>query len=181
MIIHNIPYVQVANEVTCSMSACLAMLLSYYNQPIHATDVSELFGSTFMSQEFHWWNVNTLDIDKYEESEMMSCGQYLINNRFSSLTADVISTDINKIMLSYIKRHIPVIVTGTFPLVSGKISNTILMKGYADGYFIVNDPTGNANSGYRDRYGENILYNAKDLARWFMSDKVCLLRIQPAN
>jgi len=177
MVISNITYVPMNEEVTCSMSACLAMLLSYYGISMSIGDISDLFGSTFLSTEFHKWNMHAMDLEKYEVSEMMTCAQYIINTKLEGMVADVVPTHVPKVKLSYIKRGIPVIATGKFPLLTGHISNSILIKGYVDDYLIVNDPRGNANSGYRDRFGENLLYEQKDLARWISSDKAHLLRV----
>ena len=177
MIIENIPYIHMDDVISCSMSACLSMLLRYHGIDEVPQAISESFGRTFMSEEFHSWNMNAIDMERYEASEMMACAQYLVNMRYAGLIADIMPTDMAKVKLSYIKRGIPIVVTGKFPLLSGKVSNSVLIRGYVDDYFIVNDPRGNARTGYRDRYGENMVYRRDDLVRWISSDKAYLLRI----
>lgn len=166
-----------SDSITCSMSACLAMILLHYREQTTPLGVTELFGNTFLSENFHRWNINTIDLGKYEISEMMACAQYMINNLLHGFSADIIPTDVSKIKLSYIKRGIPVIITGKFPLLSGKTSNSVLVKGYVDEYLIVNDPRGNANAGYRDQHGENMVYHCKDLSKWVTYDRAYILRI----
>jgi hypothetical protein len=178
MVIEGIPYARVEGEVLCSTSACLYMFLSFYKVKSTPAEMAEIFNDTFMSRGFNEWYTHSLDMGKYEENAMLCCAQYMINNRYPHLVAGIVPSTIEKTRLSYIKRRIPVMVTGRFPLLSGRISNTVLLKGYVDGYIIANDPRGNANSGYIDRYGENMVYTVGDLASWATLEKsVYLLRI----
>ena len=173
MLIDRIPYVRMDTEVTSSMCACITMLLSFYNIKTTGEEVSDIFGSAFLSGRYNDWLSGAPG-----RSEMMACAQHIINDKFGNgVDADIINTDISKIRLSYIKREIPVIITGMFPLLSGKTSGSVLVKGYVGGYLVVNDPRGNAYSGYRDRLGENILYLESDLKRWIGDEDIILLRI----
>lgn len=177
MILDNVNYVNMTDEVTCSMSACLSMLLTYYGENISPINVTDLFYTTFLSSDFREWNNSCFDIDRKNISEMMACAEFTINNRFMNYIANVITTDINKIPLSYIKRGIPIILTGNFPLSRGNVSNSIFIKGYVDNFLIVNDPRGNARSGYKDRFGESMLYEMKEIEKWIGGPKIHILRL----
>jgi hypothetical protein len=72
----------------------------------------------------------------------------------------------------------PVMITGYFPSVNDVVINSIVLKGYVDDFFIVNDPRGDALSLYRDSNGENHLYNMRDMASWFGSDMVTIMRVE---
>lgn len=177
LIIRGIPYVGISEELTCSMSACLTMLFQYYGRYITPEEVADMFGHAFLSSGFRDWNQEHKNAERYAAGEMLACAQYLIDSRFPGVVSDIITTDIPKINLSYIKRDIPVIITGRFPLLSGNIPNTVLIKGYVDEYVVVNDPRGNAMSGYRDKLGENMLYESSLLSLWTGKTRVHILRI----
>lgn len=177
MIISDVKYVGMSSTITCSMSACLAMLLDYYKVDIPPQSVADMFESIFLSKSFREWNMTDMDPSRQGAGEMMACAQFMIETRIPKFVADIVSTDMEKVRLSYIKRNMPVIVTGKFPLKSGKVSNSVIIKGYIDDYLVVNDPRGNANSGYSDRYGENIVYRISDLDTWTGSRNTMILRI----
>ena len=179
MLINGIPYIGVTDELTCSMSTSLAMLFHFYGRYITPEEVADMFGYAFLSSGFRDWNQEHTNADRYAAGEMMACAQYLMDTKFPKMSSDIIVTDVAKIKLSYIKRNIPVIVTGKFPLLSGNVPNTVLIKGYVDDYLIVNDPRGNAMSGYVDRFGENMLYSDKSLGAWVNRIRVHILRILP--
>jgi len=166
MIIPEVAYTHFSGEVLCSTTASLHMLLSYYGIEVKAEDLSEEFWAMFMSREFSRWFATGLDQQLYEESSMLACAAYLINKKYKPYRAGIHLTDLKKVMLSYLKRRMPVLVVGQFPILSGIVPNTVLLKGYVDDYFVVNDPRGNARSGYRDRLGEDVLYHCADLERW---------------
>jgi len=158
------------------------MLLQFYGVASSLKEVADEFSSTFMSKSFNEWYTHSLDSNKYEENAMLCCAQFMLEEKYPGLNAGIVLSTVEKTKLSYIKRRIPVIVTGRFPLLSGKIPNTVLVKGYIDKYMIVNDPRGNANTGYVDRYGENMVYSVDDLSRWTTyGDSVYLLRAIVGN
>ena len=153
------------------------MFLRFYGVEKSPVEIADEFSSTFMSRGFNEWYTHSLDMNKYEENAMLCCAQFMLEEKYPKLNASIVPSTIEKTRLSYIKRRIPVIVTGRFPLLSGRVSNTVLVKGYVDKYMIVNDPRGNAQTGYVDRYGENMIYHANDLTEWTTpGDIVYLLR-----
>ena len=158
MFIKYIPYYRIGNDVTCSMSACLAMLLSYSGQECTAIEINEKFSSSFMSPEFRDWYNCEISEERKELGEMTACVEFMMNRVFKKIKGGVYKTDVPKIRLAFIKRDIPVIVTCQFPVHGGRISSSILIKGWEDEYLIVNDPRGNALSMYTDKLGENLLY-----------------------
>lgn len=177
MIIENVRHVPIQSEVICSTSACLTMFLTYYGYPVDPKGMSDLFSEVFMSTGFNSWYTHSLDMTKYEDSAMLCCAQYLIERYFPKLACAVNPTDVGKIKLSYVKRRMLVMVTGRFPLLSGRVPNTVLVKGYVGDYLIVNDPRGNANSKYVDKFGENIIYSSDNMREWTsMEGSVYLLR-----
>jgi hypothetical protein len=155
------------------------MLLRYYSTNVTPEEISDRFGSAFLSSGFIDWSNEHRNAERNEAGEMMSCAHYLIETQFRSLSSDIVTTDMSKIKLSYMKRDIPVIVTGKLPMLSGSIPNTILIKGYVDEYMIVNDPRGNAMSGYRDKMGENMLYSVDNLSFWVSKTRTHVLRVLP--
>jgi hypothetical protein len=168
MIIDDIKYVQMSADISCSMSACLSMLLAYYGVKDEPNNIADLFSNVYMSNEFKQW---AREKDKFMDgSTMLICACYILNKYYKWIDASIVETDITKIKLSYIRRKIPVIISGSFPLTSGKVSNSILLRGYVDDYFIVNDPRGNALAGYVDKFGEKTLYKEKQLEEWTVSN-----------
>jgi len=181
LIIEGVSYVPVSEESTCSMSACLTMLLQYYNQPVDLESVSNMFGYAFLSSSFRDWSQEYKNSNKLSGGETMACALYLLDTKFRYISADIIETDMGKIRLSYVKRDIPVIITGRFPMLTGAVPNTVLIKGYVDNYIIVNDPKGNAMSGYVDKFGENMVYNLAHLSHWTTKEVTHILRILPSK
>jgi len=180
MLIPDIKYVQQQDGILCSMSACLAMLLPYYGIDWPKHDIADLFSRTFLSDSFRDWQIKSVTMDRYDDSTMLSCAVYLINTMIPDISAGIITTDIDKVALSYIKRKIPVIVSGRFPIPSGETPNTVLVRGYVDHFLVVHDPKGNASTGYRDRYGENMMYSVNDMAQWVHQNNAAhILRIIP--
>ena len=113
---------------------------------------------------------------------MLCCAQYLIDKYFPKLSCSVHPAEVSRIKLSYVKRRMPVLLTGRFPLLSGRVPNTVLVKGYVGEYLVVNDPRGNANSRYVDRYGENMIYSCENLHDWTCVDgSAYLLRVIPTG
>ena len=179
VIITGIPYVGINTEITCSMSSCLTMLLQFYGLYTDQESLAEMFGHAYLSSGFRDWNHDHRNAERSAAGEMMACAQYLMDTQFRSVSSDIVVTDMVKIKLSYTKRNIPVILNGRFPLLSGTVPNTVLVKGYVDDYMIVNDPRGNAMSVYRDKLGENMLYSMDSLGSWVARGRVYVLRILP--
>ena len=148
MFIKDIPYFHLNDTVTCSMSACLAMLLSYNGQTAEPEDINEQFSAYFMSQSFRRWYSCDISEERKELGEMVACSQYLIENSFRNVKGGVFRTEVPKLRLAFIKRDIPVIITCKFPVPGGAISTSVLVKGWVDDYLVVNDPRGNAMSLY---------------------------------
>lgn len=182
MIISDIKYVPLQAEAVCSTSACLSMFLSFYGFKINPAEISDMFGQVFMSHEFNRWYTLSLDVSKYEGSAMLCCAQYLIDKYFPKISCAVHPTEVSRIRLSYVKRRMPVLLTGRFPLLSGRVPNTVLVKGYVGDYLIVNDPRGNANARYVDRHGENMIYSCENLHDWAcVNGPAYLLRAIPTE
>lgn len=158
------------------------MLLQYHDYPNDPIALSELFERTFMSPEFTQYAIGSLTDDKHDDSVVLCCAQYLLYRYFPDLNSSFAQSTLDKVALSYTKRHIPIMVTGRFPLLHGTIPNTVLIKGYVGNYFIVNDPRGNANTGYLDRFGENVVYHIDNMYRWVSATgQVTLLRTDPVT
>jgi hypothetical protein len=153
------------------------MLLKYYGVQTTVDEVAEQFSTYFMSRSFNQWFTYSLDIGKYEDSAMLCCAQYLMREKYPQLPAAIVQTDVDKLGPSYVKRKMPVLLTGRFPLLSGRLPNTILVKGFVGQCLVVNDPRGNANTGYVDRFGENMVYATDRLKVWTSEDRVLILRV----
>ncbi len=166
MIIHNIPYVHIDGEEICTTTACLTMTLGYLGENISPTQMGELFVRTLMSREFNDWYLHSIDTSKFEDNPMLSCAYYTVFHYFPWISAQISKTTFERVRTSHLKRNIPVIMTGAFPMLSGKVATSVVLKGYLDDYFVVNDPRGNANSGYRDSLGENVMYSHESMVRW---------------
>lgn len=182
MYIANVPYIQADENTGYSIVASVVMILSHYNYKITAEEFNDLFTQVFLSEEFQDYTVKSLDIQKNDYSQMMECASFCINKYVEGFRSTIMLTDIKSIKFSYIKRRIPIIVTGLFPIIGGKVPNSIVLKGYTDDQIIVNDPRGNTNSKYRDKYGENQLYQEDNLHHWISQDNIIyLLKISRFN
>lgn len=161
------------------MSACMCMLLRYMGEKTTPEILSHQFLTVVMSREFHEWHNHCLESDSKFDGETLAAGCFLIEKYYPRYGASIIPTDLEKIKLSYIRRKIPIIISGKFPMLSAWVPGTLLIKGFVDSYFVANDPRGNANTGYRDRHGENVIYDSDDLRRWITlyDEKIHLLRL----
>jgi len=177
MIINKIEYTRSQEGIYCSMSACLTMILHAYGKPTKISDISDEFNHVILSRSFMSWYTSSFDSGKNEASMSLSCANYIINNNYDDLHSDILSTEISKIGMSYTKRKIPIILNSKFPMLNTMINTSVLVTGFSDEYLIVNDPKGNANTGYRERYGENVIYRNTNLLDWANDDKTLILRI----
>lgn len=178
MIIESVPYTHMDDIVGFSISASLWMLLiSAGYDKYQPQDINEMFCHTFISKEFYDHFRASMHIRNDEISEAVSCALYLVNEQMKDIQASIFSVDLPAIKYSFIKRHIPVMITGSFPIRNDFIQNSIVVKGYVDDYFVVNDPRGDAYSMYQDRLGENHLYRIPDLAGWLRSGKTNIFRL----
>jgi hypothetical protein len=178
MIINNIPYIQLNSLYLSSISACISMVLRYNNIDIKDGYIDELYTQIYED----YINLKSLELaDVYNNysNPNLSCGLYVLRKYFPQIPTDVVETSIQKLPGSFIKRKIPIILNGIFPTHGGKVSNTILIKGFFDNFLLANDPKGNANSQYHDRFGENIVYNIDDLYKWIpnIDGEISILRI----
>jgi len=180
MIIEEIPYVGLSDDVNFSISACISMLLHQVGYIRYSyKDINEMFCDTFISTEFYEHFRSSLGIKNDKIPEVVGCGLYFVNEMLQNIRASIFELDIPAIKYSFIKRHIPVMITGTFPVQNDLIQNSIVVKGYVDDYLVVNDPRGNAYTGYKDSHGANLLYKIEDLIRWLGGNKVYIFRIHP--
>jgi hypothetical protein len=180
MIIENIPFVSVSDGVSYTMSACLAMILRYYESGITDIEVNDMFGHTLLSDDFYTYFNNSLDTNAgITQSEVIECANFMLNKYFKNLNSSIIHIDITSIRYSFIKRNIPIILPGLFPLSSGYIPGSVVVKGYVGDYLVVNDPRGDAISGYKDKNGENHIYPLKDIIKWVRGNTTHILRVMP--
>jgi len=178
MIIDYVPYVALSDDVNFSISASIWMLLSQAGYKRYTPeDINEMFCDTFLSQEFHDNFRSSLHIKDSNIPNTVGCALYLVNEMLQDIRASIFQLDLPAIKYSFIKRHIPVMITGTFPVKNDSIQNSIVVKGYVDDYFVVNDPRGDAYSKYKDTYGENHLYKISDIEKWTGDAKVFIFRI----
>lgn len=177
MIIQNIEYTRSKEGVFCSTSACLTMLLHAYGKKVTLPEIGDEFNKTILSRDFMKWYTCSFDSGKNENYMLLSCANYIINRNYPDLHSDILISDISKIGMSYTKRKIPVIVNSLFPMLYTMINSSILVTGFSEEYLIVNDPRGNANTGYKERYGENVIYSNVNLNQWTGGNTVPILRI----
>lgn len=166
MLIQDIEYIPMSTKVEDSMAACLAMALRYHGHNVRPENVYLRFGDLFLSPEFQNAYSFALDRYPYGMSRVVACAEFFVNTYYPSLRIDVVNTTMQNVRFSYVKRKIPLILTGRFPLVSGETPNSVIVVGYVDNYIVVHDPRGNAKAGYRDRHGDLVLYHEDILAQW---------------
>ena len=158
------------------------MIMQHYGEDLTSLEAFDLYRHTFYSNDFYNWYMTSHNLSEDITHIVYSCLAYAVEKYFSGYEAQEIDTTIDKIKYSYIKRQIPVIMHGQFPSASNRIANTVVVRGYVDDNLIVNDPRGNANSGYMDGYGSMVIYAESDLERWISEfGKVSLLRISRKN
>ena len=152
MIIKNINYYKsLDNQV--SFGSTLAMLLSYYNEDYPETFMN-IFNTTFESKEYYDWLTQRGLLINDPCPMVMRCMEYIIET-YTKHSCIITKSPIEKIMHSFIKRRIPTIIFNKYiPL---------LLKGYTDNFIIVNDPMGNLNTNYLEKFGENLLYKLSDI------------------
>lgn len=155
-----------ADQTGSSASACAAMVLRTLGVADSPETIAELFERTIFSRDYNAWYTHSIDTDKAEDSPMLSCIYFMVRTHYPRLSALICPLSIERVCRSHIKRGIPVVVSGIFPLVGGRIAHTIVLHGFVDDYFIVHDPRGNLLTGYTDRYGSNLLYPISILGRW---------------
>lgn len=178
MIIESVPYAHMDDLVGFSISASLWMLLSSAGYDKYSPqEVNELFCHTFMSKEFCDHFRISMHIRNDDISEAVSCALYMVNDIMKDIRASIFPIEFPAIKYSFLKRRIPVMLTGPFPTRNDFLQNSVVVKGYVDDYFVVNDPRGDAYSLYLDRLGENHLYRIPDLAGWFRAEKTSIFRL----
>lgn len=178
MIIKDIPYVNISPEVGFSISASLWMLLRKEGIEITPEALNELFCHSYMSDEFRDYIFSSgWTFSSYSVPETVKCALYVVNEKIKDVKASLFLTDFEAIRYSFIKRHIPVMITGFFPFINDKVVNSIIIKGYVDNYFVVNDPRGDASTLYRESNGENHLYDIEDLKKWTGNRETTLFRL----
>jgi hypothetical protein len=166
MLIETVPYIAQAESLTCSVSSCIAMILRHKfgnDFQISPDEIADEYWNIMASERFRDHLLNHSSEMSYSIS--LRCCYYYFS-RVLNLEARLCKAHTDKISATYIKRHIPVIVSGRFPVRGGFVHNTIVMKGYVGSFCIVNDPYGNAFTHYVDRYGENMVYSIDQLIEW---------------
>lgn len=168
MILDNIEYIQTGFENPAA--AATAMLISYY-RPELVKFYYEQLASTFESEEFYNWIKENYSIHDIQIDFLVYlCMEFLIRKHDKSLNPQIIKTDLDKIIYTFTKRRIPVIM---------KMNNSvILIKGYTEKYLICNDPNGNMNSNYIDKYGENVVYSIENIANTLNSNSIYVFTLR---
>jgi len=178
MIIENIPYITISDEYSFSITACVAMLMSFYGYDVARFNINDRFGQLTMSDESFndsFYILNQKDGSNANRNLLVA--RTLIESIAPELNPMIVDSNIKTLRYSYIKRNIPIIVCGMFPLVSGRVPGAIIVKGYVGEYLIINDPRGNANTYYKSYYGENVLYSMNNIEQWVGGDNIKLLRL----
>ena len=166
MIIENVPYFGINPSTQIAAGACLAMALAHYDPDLDHAQIQSLYQHAFASREFYAWYISRHNLAEDVRNTVYACMQYIVEEMFPEFECGIVTTSVSKIAFSYPKRRILAIVHGRFPIGASSAPNTVLIRGYVDDYFAVNDPRGNLNSGYADRFGANQLYTADDIKRY---------------
>lgn len=186
---HNIEYNSQRDNVTFGtfsghrqcFTTCSWMLMSYYSDMIDATsdramsayfdDVEDSVGRSGIGEKIkqrynwikgntsYWWLVQQAGIKEW-------LNRYGIKGH--AVYAD--SCPIDK-LIDLVEQG-PVIV-GTKNIGGLKGGHIILLIGYENGNFIVNDPYGNAVKNYREHYGEAVKYSKEYLQKYLTGGR-CL-------
>lgn len=163
MIIDRIPYAHQMSDLLCSTSASLYMILRYYGETITPEEVAESYWDTVRMGQFRARMFFSHEAVNTERVSLYCASEYLETRGYKT---SLFRIETAKIFLTYIKRRIPVIVAGRFPVIGGRVSNTVVIKGYVGDFAVVNDPKGNALTYYTDRFGENMIYPIRLLEEW---------------
>lgn len=168
MIIDNVKYIY--SKDNSPASAAIAMLVNYYKEEV-SEFYHEHFPYTFESNDFyHWLKRNYSIHDIQTDYLIFLCMEYLVSKHDKSLNPQITKTNVNKIIYTYIKRKIPVLL---------KLDDTILMvKGYTEKYLICNDPKGNRLTNYIDKHGENVIYSINYIRNIAKNDNVYLFTLR---
>ncbi len=161
MILDNIPYVR-ATEKLSSPDAAFTMIVSSFTGSSPEEYIG-MYDSAFSSNAFFRWMMETRNMTMPSERVVVSCMEYLSTGDFRIIP---VTSSLDVIYGSYIKRKMPVMAYGDFPMMRTTIPNAIVIIGKVGDYYIVHDPRGNANTGYAVSYGRNVLYHEQDLVMW---------------
>lgn len=156
-----IPYMRFSEHGdTLSSPAVLsaAMVLSYHKIPFDLLDLDKSFCSTILSDSFNREYLEARNDYPDKVDRALLCIRTLFDTQYPELSTRLFCTSIDKIHGSFTKRMMPIIVSGMFPMLSGKTKSHIIILGMDDGDFIVHDPLGNAITNYRDRNGQFVRY-----------------------
>lgn len=165
MILESIPYYSLSKQPQSAAGACLAMTLGYFREAIDPVQAQELYQHIFPSATFYNWYLDRHNLAEDVNHVVYACMQYIVEEFFEEYDAAIVTTPIDRIKYSYLKRQIPVIMHGRFPVGVSTVPHTILVRGYVDDYLVVNDPRGNMRSAYADKHGELLLYSETEMAR----------------
>ena len=179
MILESVPYFALSQQSHSAAGTCLAMVLAHHGETIDPDETQSLYQHIFSSSSFYNWYIERHNLAEDVNHVVYACLQYLIGTFFSEYDAAIVTTSVDRIKYSYIKRQIPVILHGKFPYGVSSVPHTVVVRGYVDNYLVINDPRGNARSGYVDRCGELMLYSEADMARYCAAAdrQVAFLRI----
>lgn len=169
MILESVPYYTLSKQSQSAAGACLAMALGYFKEEIDPVQAQGLYQHFFSSPEFYNWYIERHNLAEAVDHVVFACMQYIVEELFDAYDAAIVTTPIDRVKYSYLKRQIPVIMHGRFPLGMSTVPHTVLVRGYVDDYLAVNDPRGNMRTGYADKHGELMLYTEDDMARYCAS------------
>lgn len=172
-------YIQYRDHSSTAMSstavAAAAMVLSFHNIPYSIEKLNQQFTKTILSPEFNREYLDTRNDypDKIDRATL--CVRRVLVDNYKEISTRLYCTSIDKMYGSFIKRNIPIIINGKFPLLNGKVQNHIVMLGSSNGDFVVHDPLGNAMTAYRDTNGEYIKYPEMFLDQYLNTPKPIIL------
>lgn len=166
MILEKVPYIRVTNEISAP-AASLGMLVGA-SIDIKPYDVASVYEQSFTSMGFSRWLTSERGVNLSAGTCVVACMEYAIKDILGEkISISEIPTTIDTVYGSYTRRLIPVLMYGNFPSCSGhSLPNAVVIIGRVGDYLIVNDPIGNANTGYVSFCGERVLYSIDDLKSW---------------
>ena len=146
-----IPYLrfsEYSDRVSSPAVLSVAMILDYYRISYDIDSLDKEFCAIILSQEFGRDYLESRNDYPDRVDRSLFCLKLLLEKNYPELSPRLFCTSIDKIHGSFTKRFMPVIVSGMFPMLSGKSKSHIILLGMEEGDFIVHDPMGNALTNY---------------------------------
>lgn len=158
----DVPYVEAKGDVS-SPDAAFAMVASFVTS-LAPSCFAGNYDRAFVSHDFTRWLISSRGLTLPSDRVVVACMEYISG---PELRLQPVSSRLDALYGSYIKRQMPVMLYGDFPFMGGTtMPNLVVLIGKVGPYLIFHDPRGNANTGYGSSYGERVLYHEDDVKRW---------------